>query len=87
MHKLFKFIGRSDYLFTDLPMALETNHWEYWSYPSWPSHLDHIIISSELYTIFFNSGSYVETLLVDLYFDNYRDTISDHRPMQLNLYY
>ena len=54
----------------------------YWSFPGWPSHLDHILITDEL----FQSGYDTQTLLIEETFfpDNpflYDFYISDHRPV------
>ncbi|NQV17370.1 MAG: endonuclease/exonuclease/phosphatase family protein [Armatimonadetes bacterium] len=70
-----------NYLFADLPIAegLFAN----WSYPSWPSHLDHILITNELFDEYENST--VQTILVDHYLEGgwheYEESISDHRPV------
>ena len=71
----------ANYLFADLPIAegLFAN----WSYPSWPSHLDHILITNELFDEYENST--VQTILVDHYLEGgwheYDENISDHRPV------
>jgi len=76
-----------DFKITDLSIA-EGNS-IYWSYPTWPSHLDHIIISNELFDEFTGSNTTVQTLLIDQYFSSgwngYALTISDHRPVGLKL--
>jgi predicted extracellular nuclease len=76
-----------EYLFADMQIALGTNN--YWSYPSWPSHLDHILITNELFDEFGLSDSSIETILLDEYLDGnwneYDTNISDHRPVGLNL--
>ncbi len=38
----------ANYRFADMELANSDS--EYWSYPSWPSHIDHILISNELFT-------------------------------------
>ena len=74
------------YHITDMPIAQGSPI--YWSYPSWPSHLDHIIITNELFD-FFDASVGINTILVESYFDDnlyeYRQTISDHRPVLLEL--
>ena len=76
-----------NYLFVDKNIAVgsSTN----WSYPGWPSHLDHILITNELFDEFANTESSVETIRVEEYFDNgwtdYEKYISDHRPVGLSL--
>lgn len=60
-----------------------------WSYPSWPSHLDHIMISNELFDDFDNPNSEITTIMVDSFmfggFSAYDSKISDHRPVGLRL--
>lgn len=62
-----------------------------WSYPSWPSHLDHILITSELFDDFDNGVSKIQTLKVDECFPGgwqyYDNNITDHRPVALSLYF
>jgi hypothetical protein len=62
---------------------------ENWSYPNWPSHLDHILITNELFDEFENLGSKVQTIHIEDYFDRgwdyYENYISDHRPIGLSL--
>ena len=83
------FLDSSEYFFTDLPMALESNYWQYWSFPNWPSHLDHILITSELFDEYEKSNSTCTTLVFDNLFNNgwfdYDMYISDHRPVHLSL--
>ncbi len=59
---------------------------DYWSFPSWPSHIDHILITDEL----FNETYNVQTLLIDEQFFNttsqYVSFISDHRPLLIQFY-
>lgn len=75
------------YQFADLTIAngSSTN----WSYPSWPSHLDHILITDELFDEFAQPGSEVATLRIERYmtggWNNYALYISDHRPVALKL--
>ena len=58
-----------------------------WSYPSYPSHIDHIILSNELFQFFIIDE--VKTIKID---DNlnggwneYDSNISDHRPIGIKL--
>ena len=71
----------ANYLFADLPIA--EGSFAFWSYPSWPSHLDHILITNELFDEY--EYSTVQTILVDHYLDGgwheYDVNISDHRPV------
>ena len=73
-----------DYLFSDMHIA-QDNQQSYWSFPSYPSHIDHILITDEL----FNQEDTTCTLLLDQwFFDNASDYffyVSDHRPMAISL--
>lgn len=70
-----------NYLFADMEIAEGSP--ANWSYPSWPSHLDHILITNELFDEYENS--IVQTILVDHYLEGgwheYDVNISDHRPV------
>lgn len=76
-----------NYLFVDINIAAgsSTN----WSYPSWPSHLDHILITNELFDEFANTESSAETIRVEEKLEEgwseYKNYISDHRPVGLRL--
>ena len=56
-----------------------------WSYPNWPSHLDHILITNELFDMF----DYIETIRIDHFmdggFNEYDQYVSDHRPVALKI--
>jgi len=74
----------NDYIFTDMEIASGSP--AYWSYPGWPSHLDHILITNEL----FNSSHDTQTILIeDSFFPNnsnlYDYYISDHRPVGIRI--
>lgn len=69
----------SDFAVADMDIATGSPLW--WSYPSWPSHIDHIIISDEL----FDMVEDITTLKADACFSAYPDIISDHRPVYLRL--
>lgn len=75
------------YLFADMDIA-EGNE-SNWSYPSWPSHLDHIMITNEIFDDFENDGSEIKCIELDDYFDGgfyeYDDDVSDHRPVGLKI--
>ena len=74
------------YMFTDFPIALG-NSIDF-SYPSWPSHLDHILISDELFSDFLKPNSELSCLRIDDYmssWNTYDSNISDHRPVALKL--
>ena len=72
-----------NYLFTDMEIAQGNSNG--WSYPNWPSHLDHILITNEL----FDNNLYVEVIRIDDFMDGgfsqYDQNISDHRPVALKL--
>jgi exonuclease III len=88
-HNVFQlFINDSaNYKFVDMPIA--KGPISNWSYPSWPSHLDHILVTNELFDDLANPGSVVTTIRVDDYmnggFSNYDALVSDHRPVALKL--
>jgi len=76
-----------NYLFADYDIAMGNN--SEWSYPTWPSHLDHIIITNELFDEFENESSTISTIKIDEYLTGgwweYDNNISDHRPVALKL--
>jgi len=76
------FNAPNQYYFTDYNIAAGVD--DYWSYPSWPSHIDHILITNEL----FETNYLVETILIDNMFfnstSNYDYYISDHRPVGIS---
>jgi endonuclease/exonuclease/phosphatase family metal-dependent hydrolase len=82
------FIDDEDnYRFDDMDIALGDD--SNWSYPSYPSHLDHILITNELFNIADHAASVTEVIKVDELFSNwdaYYSNISDHRPMGIKLY-
>ena len=82
------FLNETDeYDFADMEIAEGPS--VYWSYPSWPSHLDHILITNELFDEFILEDSDIQTLCVDDILDGgwseYDDRVSDHRPVGLKL--
>ena len=88
MNVFQNFINDStNYKFVDMDLAYGSK--ANWSYPGWPSHLDHILITNELFDEFYNEGSSVQTIRLEEYFDNgwteYENYISDHRPVGLRL--
>ena len=73
------FLDDSDnYEFADYDIAKTP---ESWSYPDWPSHIDHMLITNEL----FNQVNSIETLLLDNCQSSYLTAISDHRPVMMSL--
>lgn len=75
------------YIFADMTIAEGSSH--NWSYPTWPSHLDHIMITDELYNSWEAPDSKVATLQIDNYLDSgwyeYNSNVSDHLPVGLKL--
>ncbi len=65
----------NNFKFSDMGIAQGTN--ANWSYPSWPSHLDHLLITNELFTKL--EGTF--TLKLDDCLGSYESTVSDHRPV------
>ena len=85
-----QFIDDSEnYLFVDSDIAFGDN--SEWSYPTWPSHLDHILITNELFDEFENNNSIVQTIKIEDYITGgwsvYDANISDHRPVALKLFF
>lgn len=75
-----------NYLFADIEIATGTS--ANWSFPNWPSHLDHLLITNELFSEFENENSEVKTIKIDDYlsgWSEYDQNISDHRPVALKL--
>lgn len=66
------------YKFVDMDIAKGPN--DDWSYPNWPSHLDHTLITNELFDEFSDAGSVIEVIKVDDYLSSYERNVSDHRP-------
>jgi endonuclease/exonuclease/phosphatase family metal-dependent hydrolase len=58
-----------------------------WSYPSWPSHLDHILITNELFSVLNDEDTRVETIQIGDFFPSgfeaYDELVSDHLPVAL----
>ena len=74
-----------NYLFADMEIAEGSS--VDWSYPTWPSHIDHILITNELFDELENAN--IQTIKIDEYLDGgwyeYDQNISDHRPVALKL--
>ena len=56
-----------------------------WSFPTWPSHLDHILITNELFNSYNNDMIF--TFKIDNYigWNFYETYISDHRPVIIRI--
>ena len=78
----------TNFYFADIDIADGSS--SNWSYPSWPSHLDHILISNELFSMFDNDSSYIESIQIDDNlvggFSTYDNLLSDHMPIGISLY-
>ena len=95
----------NNYLFTDMEIALgDPNLWSFpnyphpWSFPdstyTYGSHIDHILITNELFDEFDNLYSSIQTLIMDsslenqfFYNSSYDKFISDHRAVGIKLYF
>ncbi len=75
-----------NFTFVDYDIANENS--SDWSYPTWPSHLDHILITNELFDEYENSE--VLTIKIDEYLDGgwneYDYNVSDHRPVAISFH-
>ena len=75
------------YRFADMAIAQGSS--DEWSFPSYPSHIDHILVTDELFESLESPSSLVSSILVDEWaFDGWRDyesTVSDHRPVAVKL--
>jgi len=86
-HNVFQNIlnDSTNYRFADLEIAMGNS--SEWSFPNWPSHLDHILITDELFNGF--NGLEVQTIKIDEYLDGgwseYDQNISDHRPVAIKI--
>ena len=75
-----------NYMFSDMQIALGNS--TDFSYPTWPSHLDHILITNELFSDFNKPNSEISCLKIDDYMNSwsqYDNNISDHRPVGIKL--
>lgn len=73
----------ASYQFVDMDIA--TGSSSGWSYPSWPSHLDHILISNELFSALDDPESQISTVQIGDFFpggfNGYDNNVSDHLPV------
>lgn len=77
----------AEYTFADMPIAISPNYNNV-SYPSSLSHIDHILITNELFSDFANADDYCKTIQAEkwmLNWNTYAATISDHRPIGIRL--
>ena len=72
-----------NYRFADMDIAEGSS--ENWSYPTWPSHIDHLLITNELFDEFAGDDSDIQTIKIDEHLDGgwyeYDQNVSDHRPV------
>ncbi|MCD4652220.1 MAG: endonuclease/exonuclease/phosphatase family protein [Candidatus Cloacimonetes bacterium] len=80
----------AEYYFADMHLV-ENPDVNTYSYPGWPSHLDHILISNELFESFNHPASACLTIKAENYLPNkwvqYEEKVSDHRPVGLRLFF
>ena len=76
-----------NFKFADMEIAQGSS--SNWSYPGWPSHLDHILITNEIFGELADDDSEILTIRVDDYltggWTTYDNNISDHRPVGIKL--
>lgn len=70
----------ANYKFADMKIAQPQNKAQ-WSYPSFPSHIDHILITNEL----FNNVENIYTYIFRKCDKDYNQVISDHYPVAIVL--
>ncbi len=76
-----------NYRFADMPITQGNS--QYWYYPSWPSHLDHILVTNDLYGELETENTLVQTLRLDQHFSSwyqYDQNDSDHRPVGIRFF-
>lgn len=72
-------LDAANYSFADMSIATGSQLW--WSYPSWPSHIDHILITDELFA---NIDTTVVIKASPCY-PEYGEVLSDHRPVGIRI--
>lgn len=74
------------YLFADMFIAEGSSTG--WSFPGWPSHLDHILITDEMFADFGSLETVVTTIDIAEHmpggWSEYDQTVSDHRPVAMS---
>ena len=77
----------AEYSFADMRIAESSS--SSWSYPDWPSHLDHILLTNELFEQVEQDGSSCEVIRLDDHFyggfNEYENKVSDHRPVGIRI--
>ncbi|MGC6470104.1 MAG: lamin tail domain-containing protein, partial [Flavobacteriales bacterium] len=83
------FIDDTDYQFVDMNIA--NGNSQNFSFPSWPSHIDHILITNELFDELNTNLYSVSTIQIANYFNGgfsfYDSQITDHMPVGVSLPY
>jgi len=80
---------RANYRFADYEIAADST--ADWSYPYWKyrSHIDHILISNELYDELNSKSSELKVIVIDRYMEGGEENrykyITDHRPVGIKL--
>jgi len=74
-----------EYYFVDYYIAEDPSMIPYWSFPSWPSHLDHILITNEIFSIEYDAITVRVDQVFFNSFNNYDNLISDHRPVGIRI--
>jgi len=82
---VFKKIILDSLKFEFIDMNIALNSSSYWSYPTWPSHLDHILITNELFDNVVNTQTIIAEDYLSERWSEYEDVISDHRPVGIRL--
>jgi len=78
------FIDNSaNFMFADMEIAEGSSG--FWSYPSYPSHLDHILITNELFDEYESTSCEIKVFNPNNYISNSQTNISDHRPVAIKL--
>lgn len=84
------FLNKQDeYAFADMPIALNPTY-NTVSYPRYVSHIDHILLTNELFTPLQDPRSKCRVIKVEDWmggWTNYSNQLSDHRPLGLKLYF
>ena len=87
-HNIFQDIlnDTENYYFADIDIAMGPA--TEWSFPNWPSHLDHILLTDELFDGM--NTMQTQTIKIDDYIDGgwneYDQNISDHRPVAIKIF-
>lgn len=88
-HNVFQpFLSQPEaYRFADTEIATGTSF--NWSYPDWPSHIDHLLVTNELFNALDDDNAVVQTIKIDNYLpgglNTYYNEVSDHRPVGFKL--